>query len=69
MKCAEVVCSRIMRCASELLNIRMFCELRVKSILNAFLTIRLDGPVGRGNGEDYGSTWFKSHQCEINFVK
>ena len=43
----------------------MFCELRVKSILNALLTRKLDGPVGRANGKDYGSTWFKSQQCEI----
>ena len=67
VRSAEVVCSRLMR--SELLNIRMFCELRVKSILNALLLKRPDGAVGRANGLDYGSTWFKSNQVEIIFVK
>ena len=43
----------------------MFCELMVKSILNALLTRKLDGAMGRANGKDYGSTWFKSRQYEI----
>ena len=56
-----------MRC--EILTIRMLCDLRVKSVLNALLLRRLDSPVGRANGLDYGSPWFKSHLGEIIFVK